>query len=122
MLTRIRNACKTEAGEVSMPSSKLKAAIAGVLRDKGYIGSYREEGDQIKTLHIELKYQPDGTPVIEGLRRVSKPSQRVYVGSTKIPRVLGGLGTAVLSTSKGVMSDRQARSENLGGEVLCYVW
>ena len=121
MLTRIRNACKARHPEVSMPSSKLKAAIAEVLKQNGYIIDFRVEGDVKKVLTIVLKYR-DGEPVIEGLKRVSKPSRRVYVGADEIPRVLDGLGIAVLSTSKGVVSDRAARRENVGGEVLCYVW
>jgi len=121
MLTRIRNACKARHPEVSMPASKLKAAVAEVLKQNGYILDYRVDGDVKKVLTIELKYH-DGAPVIEGLRRISKPSRRVYVGADEIPRVLDGLGIAILSTSKGVMSDRAARRENVGGEVLCYVW
>jgi len=121
MLTRIRNACKARHPEVSMPASKLKAAVAEVLKQNGYILDYRVDGDVKKVLTIELKYH-DGAPVIEGLRRISKPSRRVYVGADEIPRVLDGLGIAILSTSKGVMSDRAARRENVGREVLCYVW
>jgi len=122
MLTRIRNGGEAGHQEVAMPASKLKAAVAGVLQEKGYVGEFREEGELKKQLIVRLRYQRDGTPVIEGLRRISKPSCRVYVGTAKTPRVLGGLGVAVLSTSRGVMSGRAARAENLGGEVLCYVW
>jgi len=122
MLTRIRNGCKAGLPEVTMPSSKMKAAVAEVLKDNGYILDYRVDGEQAKkVLTIVLKYKGK-TPVIDGIQRVSKPSRRVYVGSRDIPRVLDGLGIAVLSTSKGIMSDRQARRENIGGEVLCYLW
>jgi small subunit ribosomal protein S8 len=100
----------------------MKAAVAEVLKDNGYILDYRVDGEQAKkVLTIVLKYKGK-TPVIDGIQRVSKPSRRVYVGSRDIPRVLDGLGIAVLSTSKGIMSDRQARRENIGGEVLCYLW
>ena len=121
MLTRIRNGSKAGLPQVTMPSSKLKVAIADVLKTKGYIGGYRVDGDVKKELTITLKYA-DKTPVIEGIRRVSKPSRRVYVNCREIPRVLGGFGIAVLSTSQGVMDGRAARRRRLGGEVLCYVW
>ena len=124
MLTRIRNGQKARLPEVGMPSSNLKAALAAVLGEAGYVGASNVEGDVKKTLTIALKFLDDKarTPVIEGIKRVSKPSCRVYVGSTQIPRVLGGLGTCVLSTSSGVMTGRKARQQNIGGEVLCYVW
>lgn len=125
MLTRIRNAGKARHPEVSMPSSKLKTGIATVLQDCGYIQDWRVEEEGVrKTLTLALKYQDSKPPlpVIEGLKRISKPSCRVYAGSTEIPRVLGGLGVAVLSTSQGIMTDRTARSRNLGGEILCHVW
>ncbi|MCF7854514.1 MAG: 30S ribosomal protein S8 [Candidatus Pacebacteria bacterium] len=122
MLTRIRNASMVGKPTVSIPASKLKSAIAEVLKNNGYIADHRvEDGDAKKVLVIDLKYYGDA-PVIEGLQRVSKPSCRVYVKGTDIPRVLGGLGVAILSTSKGVLGDRAARRENIGGEVLCYVW
>ena len=121
MLTRIRNGCKARLSEVTMPSSKLKVALAGVLREGGYIGDFRVDGDAKKDLTITLRYQ-GRTPVIEGIRRASKPSCRLYVDSQEIPRVLGGLGMAVISTSQGVMAGRTARKQNLGGEVLCYIW
>lgn len=121
MLTRIRNAGRAENLTVTMPSSKLKMAIAEVLRDNGYIAGFRVDGDVKKELTIELKYY-NGSHVIEGLRRISKPSRRVYVSGSDIPRVLGGLGVAILSTSAGVISSTTARSRNIGGEVLCYVW
>jgi small subunit ribosomal protein S8 len=125
MLTRIRNACANKLPGVSMPGSKMKAAIAEVLKQAGYIQDYRVEETPTKTtvLTVDLKYKGKAsTPVIEGIRRISKPSCRIYVGSDSVPRVLGGLGIAILSTSYGVMGDRAARKRNIGGEVLCYVW
>lgn len=125
MLTRIRNASSAKLSEVSMPSSKMKSALAETLQDAGYISSYRVEdlGNNKKSLTITLKYKgKQQTPVIEGLRRISKPSCRVYVGSQEIPHVLGGLGIAVLSTSQGLKTDRVARKDKVGGELLCYVW
>jgi small subunit ribosomal protein S8 len=121
MLTRIRNACQVDKDTVEIPSSKMKVAIAEVLKETGFINEFRVDGDTIKTLTIDLKYR-QGEPVIEGLQRISKPSRRIYVGSDEIPRVLGGLGVAILSTSQGVMGDRKARQQKVGGEVLCYVW
>ena len=121
MLTRIRNGCKAEKTEVSMPASKLKAGIAEALKSSGYIADYTVVGDTKKSLTIVLKYM-DEAPVIEGLKRISKPSRRVYAGGGDMPRVLGGLGIALISTSQGVMTDRAARKANIGGEVLCYVW
>ena len=121
MLTRIRNAQGVEKAEVVMPASKLKVAIAGVLKDEGYIEDFalRENG-VMKELRIALKYYA-GRPVIERLERVSKPGLRVYRGRDDIPRVLNGLGVAILSTSRGVMTDRKARADGVGGEVLCIV-
>ncbi len=121
MLTRIRNGAKAGLPEVRMPSSKIKAAIAVVLKENGYVADWRVEGDDKKQLTVVLKYR-DGKPVIDGLKRISKPSCRVYAGAKEVPRVLDGLGIAILSTSQGIMSDRAARRENVGGEVLCYVW
>ena len=125
MLTRIRNANTAMHDEVSMPSSKLKVSLAGMLEKEGYIGGY-DVADNVgkpgKTLTIRMKYSPSRERVISGLKRVSKPGLRVYSGSKDIPRVVGGLGVAVVSTSKGLMSDREARRRRLGGEVLCYVW
>ena len=125
MLTRIRNAEKAKHDEVPMPSSKMKAAIAEVLKETGYITDYTVSEQGVpKLLTLQLKYLPGKTPkpVIERLERISKPSRRVYVNSTNIPRVLGGLGIAILSTSQGIMCDRDARQKHIGGEVLCYVW
>lgn len=125
MLTRIRNACANKLQDVSMPGSKMKASIAEVLKQAGYIRDYRVEEAPHKStlLTVELKYKGKASiSVIEGIRRISKPSCRVYVGSSEVPRVLGGLGMVILSTSQGVMGDRAARKRNIGGEVLCYIW
>ncbi len=121
MLTRIRNAQVAGYAEVSMPSSKLKASIAQVLKDEGYVDDFRVlDNDGRKELQIGLKYYA-GRPVIERLERVSSPGLRVYKGRNDIPRVKNGLGVAILSTSRGVMTDRRARTDGVGGEVLCIV-
>ena len=125
MLTRIRNANVAMHDDVSMPSSKLKESLAAVLEQEGYIRSFRvdqEEGKPSKTLTIDMKYSDARERVITGIRRVSKPGLRVYTKADSVPRVLGGLGVAVVSTSKGLLTDREARSQRIGGEVLCYVW
>jgi small subunit ribosomal protein S8 len=121
MLTRIRNAQMVGHTEVVMPASRLKAAIAQVLKDEGYIEDFalRDQGVK-KELHIGLKYYA-GRPVIERLERVSKPGLRVYKGREDIPRIMNGLGVAILSTSRGVMTDRKARADGVGGEILCIV-
>jgi len=121
MLTRIRNAQQAQKASVSMPSSKLKVAIAKVLQDEGYIDSYsvRENAGKPE-LDITLKYYA-GRPVIERIERVSRPGLRIYKGSDKLPRVMNGLGVAIVSTPRGVMTDRAARAGRVGGEVLCYV-
>jgi len=121
MLTRIRNGQKARMVSVSMPASKAKEAVAKVLQDEGYITSYSTEGEgAASTLSVELKYF-DGVPVIERIQRASKPGLRIYRGQKDLPKVLGGLGVAIVSTSAGVMSDRQAREKGIGGEVLCIV-
>jgi small subunit ribosomal protein S8 len=121
MLTRIRNAQRVEKNEVAMPSSKLKVAIAGVLKDEGYIDGFNVVADDGKPqLRIGLKYYA-GRPVIERLERVSRPGLRVYRGRDAIPQVMNGLGVAIVSTPRGVMTDRKARAAGIGGEVLCYV-
>lgn len=121
MLTRIRNAQMAEKASVSMPSSKLKESIAKVLLDEGYIENYAIRNDGPKAeLDIQLKYYA-GRPVIERLERVSRPGLRVYRGQQQLPRVMNGLGIAIVSTPRGVMTDRKARSVNVGGEVLCIV-
>jgi small subunit ribosomal protein S8 len=121
MLTRIRNANGALLPLVNVPHSKMKESIAGILKREGYIQDFAVEGQLPKTLKLKLKYQGKKS-VIEGLKRVSTPGLRRYVGSTDIPRVRGGLGVAVLSTSEGLMTGNQARKKNLGGELLCYVW
>ncbi len=121
MLTRIRNGQKARKVNVTMPSSTAKVAVAGVLKDEGYIAGFSTEGDGNKlSLTVELKYY-EGAPVIERIERVSKPGLRIYRSTEEIPKVLGGLGVAIVSTSAGVMSDRQAREKGIGGEVLCVV-
>ena len=121
MLTRIRNAAMSSQKSVIMPSSKMKAAIAKVLLEEGYIAGYHVEGDVKKTLTVDMKYYMR-RPVIEGIERVSKPSCRLYCGSKEIPRVKDGLGIAILSSPKGVISGKEAQAQNVGGEILCYVW
>ncbi|NIS90735.1 MAG: 30S ribosomal protein S8 [Woeseiaceae bacterium] len=121
MLTRIRNGQKARMVSVSMPASKAKEAVAKVLKEEGYITDYSSDGEGAnKTLNVELKYF-DGVPVIEKIQRASRPGLRVYRGKEELPKVLGGLGVAIVSTSAGVMSDRQAREKGIGGEVLCIV-
>lgn len=123
MLTRLRNANSAHHQSVSMPYSKLKFAIAGILEREGYIaGSEVADARVGKTLTINLKYGPKRERSIEGLRRVSKPGLRVYAKSNNLPEVLGGLGVAILSTSSGLMTDREANDKGVGGEVLAYVW
>lgn len=121
MLTRIRNGQKARKASVSMPASSAKEAVAKVLKDEGYITSYTSDGEGAsKQLSIELKYF-EGVPVIERIERASRPGLRVYRGKEDLPKVLGGLGVAIVSTSAGVMSDAQAREKGIGGEVLCIV-
>jgi len=125
MLTRIRNGSVAAQEAVRMPSSKLKEALAGILRREGYIVDYTVADDPSRPgqqLEITLKYTPERRPTITGLRRVSKPGLRVYMKADRLPRVLGGLGVAVLSTSQGLLTDKEARERRVGGEVLCYVW
>jgi len=121
MLTRIRNANRALLPDVEIPYSKIKESIAHILKREGYVQDFAVEGKAIKSIKMRLKYQGKKS-VIEGLRRISSPGLRQYVGSTDIPRVRGGLGVAVVSTSEGVMTGNQARKKNIGGEVLCYVW
>ncbi len=123
MLTRVRNANSAHHDVVSMPYSKLKKNIAEILESEGYIASWKtEEAEVGQTLTIDLKYGPNRERSIAGVRRVSKPGLRVYAKSTNLPRVLGGLGVAILSTSNGLLTDRQAHEKGVGGEVLAYVW
>lgn len=125
MLTRIRNANMVFKDEVVMPSSKQKERLAAILKREGYVSDYKVSDatdSPARTLTINLKYTGDRDRTISGLQRISKPGLRVYTKSDKVPRVLGGLGIAVLSTSRGLMTDREARRNRMGGEILCYVW
>ncbi|MBU6244542.1 MAG: 30S ribosomal protein S8 [Actinomycetales bacterium] len=123
MLARLRNANSAYHESVTMPHSKMKVAIAEILKREGYIGGYSVSDDTVgRTLTLQLKYGPSRERSIAGLRRVSKPGLRVYAKSTALPRVLGGLGIAILSTSSGLLTDRQAQQKGVGGEVLAYVW
>jgi small subunit ribosomal protein S8 len=123
MLTRIRNSIQVKHDSVNIPHSKLKVSIAKILRDEGYIRDYdMPRGHAHPTIRIHLSYREGRVPAITGLKRVSKPGLRTYVGKGEIPRVFGGLGVAILSTSNGVMGGRQAWRQGVGGELLCYVW
>ena len=123
MLTRIRNGIQARHQSVEMPSSTMKVAIAEVLRDEGYIKGFAVSGEgPKKTLKVDLKYVGKNEPIVTGIKRVSKPGLRVYAGANEIPRVFGGLGISILSTSRGVMSGARARRERVGGEVLAQVW
>ena len=123
MLTRIRNGLQARHPAVEMPASKLKFAIAEVLKDEGYIKGYSQVGEgPTRTLKVELRYVGKNEPVLSGLKRISKPGLRVYTPATEIPRVFGGLGVAIISTSRGVMSGAQARRQRVGGEIICHVW
>ena len=123
MLTRIRNASLARHRELTLPSSRVKREIARILVEEGFIESFSTQQDGVQEmLLVQLKYVEGSTPVVSGLKRISKPGLRVYARKTEIPRVLGGLGLAILSTSHGIMTGSQARKLNLGGEVLCYVW
>ena len=123
MLTRIRNGIRARHSRVEMPSSNLKVEIARILKDEGYIGNYKlaEEGRK-KTLRISLRYDGEGVSVISALERISKPGRRVYVGSKEVPKVLGGMGVAILTTPRGVMTGKAARHAHVGGELICNVW
>ena len=123
MLTRIRNALTIKRTEVSIPASKTKNAIAEILFNEGFIESYElVDENNYKSIKIVLKYGPNGEKVIQGLKRISKPGLRVYAESQDIPKVLNGLGIAIVSTNKGIMTDKEARKQNVGGEVLAFVW
>ena len=123
MLTRIRNASQARHRELTLPSSRVKREIARILVEEGFVESFAtQQGEVQEMLTVQLKYVEGRTPVVSGLKRISKPGLRVYARKTEIPRVLGGLGLAILSTSHGIMTGSQARKLNLGGEVLCYVW
>ena len=123
MLTRIRNALVVKHSYVEVPASQVKKAIADLLVEEGFVASAEYEGEGVeKKIKIVLKYAENGQKVISGIKRISKPGLRVYCGANELPTVLNGLGIAVISTSKGIMTDKQARAKNLGGEVIAYVW
>ena len=123
MLTRIRNALVVKHSYVEVPASQIKKAIADLLVSEGYVASAEYEGEGVqKNIKIVLKYGENGQKVISGLKRISKPGLRVYCGAEELPTVLGGLGTAIISTSKGIMTDKEARAKNIGGEVIAYIW
>ena len=123
MLTRMRNALQARHKNVSVPTSKIKMAIVELLQKEGYIESYKVEGEGVKAnIVIDFKFGPNNEKVIQGLKRISKPGLRIYANSEDLPRVLNGLGIAIISTSKGLMTDRDARKLGIGGEVLAYVW
>ena len=122
MLTRIRNANQVSHKEVEMPASNLKVELAKLLKNEGYISDSVKEVGKFKVLNVALKYDTENNPVITNLQRVSKPGLRTYSKAKNLPQVLGGMGIAVVSTSKGLLTDRKARKENIGGEVVCYIW
>lgn len=123
MLTRIRNANNAKHAKVTIPSSNVKKAIAGILMEEGYIKEVQLiEDNKQGMIEITLKYGDDSSKVISGLKRISKPGLRIYASKDEVPKVLNGLGIAIISTSKGIMTDKNARKSNVGGEVLCYVW
>jgi small subunit ribosomal protein S8 len=123
MLTRIRNGQRARHAEARIPSSKLKVAVARVLEASGYVEGVTVDADEGKpTLRVGLRYRDDGREMIDGVQRVSRPSRRVYVGADEVPKVRNGIGMAIISTSKGLMTDEDARAQKLGGEVLCEVW
>lgn len=122
MLTRIRNGLQARHETVAVPASKEKLEIARILKEEGFILNYSVEGDLKKVINIELKYGPNREKIISGLKRISKPGLRVYAKANDLPRVLNGLGVAIISTSDGLMADRDARKKNVGGEVIAYVW
>ncbi|HEY9682714.1 MAG TPA: 30S ribosomal protein S8 [Oculatellaceae cyanobacterium] len=124
MFTRLRNAARTQAPAVEMPASKQKVALAELLRNEGFISSFETKalGTPDQKMRVVLKYGAKGEQVIQGIQRVSRPGLKVYRPAKKVPRVMGGLGIAIVSTSRGLMTDRQARKSNLGGEVLAHIW
>lgn len=123
MLTRIRNANNAKHTTVTIPASNIKKAIAGILLEEGYVKEVKyNEDDKQGMIEITLKYTSDNSKVISGIKRISKPGLRIYAANDEVPKVLNGLGIAIISTSKGIMTDKEARKINIGGEVLCYVW
>jgi small subunit ribosomal protein S8 len=123
MLTRIRNAVLIRNEKVDIPASKMKVEIAKLLKEEGFIKSYKIIKDKKQgVLRVTLKYTPDNDAIITGIKRISKPGRRVYVGKDEIPKAMGGVGVAILTTSKGLLTDKKCRQEGLGGEVVCFVW
>lgn len=123
LLIRIQNAARRGKESVSIPASRLKAEILRVLRDEGFISSFEQLAEASHpTIRVQLRYINDGVPVITGMRRISRPGKRVYVGKREMPKIMGGMGLAIVSNSKGVMTDQASRQANLGGEVLCHIW
>ena len=123
MLTRIRNASKAKQEKVDIPSSKLKVEIAKILKEEGYVKNVKLVKDRRQGLiRVYLKYTEEEMPIIQGLKRISRPGRRVYAGNASIPKVLAGLGTAIMSTPKGIQTGKQAKKDNVGGEVICHVW
>lgn len=122
MLTRLRNASVAGKERVELPASKVKEEVAKILEREGFVDGYEVEGDVKRTLTVRLKYGPQRERTISGLKRVSRPGRRVYVGHDRLPRVQGGLGVAIISTSQGMLSDRQAKRAGVGGEIVAYVW
>ncbi len=123
MLTRIRNSILIKAEKVDIPASRLKVEIAKIMKEEGFIKSYKIIKDKKQgILRITLKYSQDNRPIVEGLKRISKPGRRVYVGKDEVPSVVGGMGVAVMTTPKGILTDKACRREGVGGEVLCYIW
>jgi small subunit ribosomal protein S8 len=123
MLTRIRNSILIKAEKVDIPASRLKVEIAKIMKEEGFIKSYKIIKDKKQgVLRVTLKYTQDNRPIVEGLKRISKPGRRVYVGKEEVPSVVGGMGIAVVTTPKGILTDKACRREGVGGEVLCYIW
>jgi small subunit ribosomal protein S8 len=123
MLTRIRNSVLIKAEKVDIPASRLKVEIAKIMKEEGFIKSYKIIKDKKQgVLRVTLKYTQDNRPIVEGLKRISKPGRRVYVGKDEVPSVVGGMGIAVMTTPKGILTDKVCRREGVGGEVLCYIW
>jgi len=123
MLTRIRNSVLIKAEKVDIPASRLKVEIAKIMKEEGFIKSYKIIKDKKQgILRVTLKYTQDNRPIVEGLKRISKPGRRVYVGKDEVPSVVGGMGIAVVTTPKGILTDKVCRREGVGGEVLCYIW
>lgn len=123
MLTRIRNAVRIKNEKIDIPASRMKVEIAKILKEEGFVKSYKIIKDKKQgILRLTPKYAPDGKPIITGLKRVSTPGRRVYIGKEEIPKVMGGVGIAIITTSKGILTDKECRREGVGGEVICYIW